>query len=181
MPRPGRRQSPGLSLPRCSGSVEQFDLQRPACFLSVAILINIKVEWEFSPWSREKALLSALLTSCGREGMMFHANSRQRFQSARNLQAAPTGKHDSKVHKKQNWNWMDLGCPRKTAHADCTAHAEGFEEKKKKKSEASSRHISELGVISGCSDFPANKRGDAGSLQLRKSHQLYESCEVKSN
>lgn len=133
MPRPGRRQSPGLSLPRCSGSVEQFDPQRPACFLSVAILINIKVEWEFSPWSREKALLSALLTSCGREGMMFHANSRQRFQSARNLQAAPTGKHDSKVHKKQNWNWMDLGCPRKTAHADCTAHAEGFEERKKKK------------------------------------------------
>lgn len=35
-------------------------------------------------------------------------------------------------------------------------HARGFEEKKRSLLEA---HFSELGVISGCIEFPANKRG----------------------
>lgn len=73
---------------------------------------------------------------------------------------------------------MDLGFPHKTALVDCTTHAQGFEEKQS----LLKAHF-EMGsnFQAAVNFFLQASEGNGGSLQLGKSHQLYESCEVKSN
>lgn len=160
------------AFPWCSSGVELFDLQLPVCFFLVLILINIKVECEFSLWFCEKSLLSALLTSCGREGTMFHANSRQWFEGAPEPRGCTYRKARIQSAQKQNWNWTDLGCLHKKSKKQLMWIAPHTHEGlKKKKNEPPKGTFWMSGVISGCSEFPhmtANKWGECGLSAIKK-------------
>lgn len=100
---------------------------RSLLFPSAAFLINIEVKQEFSPWFCEKSLLSALLTSCGREGMMFHASSRQWFQSTREPRGCTSSTHRETELKLNGFRLPS----QKRPLSDRTTRASGFEAEKK--------------------------------------------------